>query len=93
MLLADDLRQLQQDGLPCTEVAPGTGLVEVLVASGLARSNRVARELIGSQAVRVNGHVTSDTETSLSTDNSLHGRYFVLKRGKKQFHLAKLRED
>ena len=93
VLLADDLRQLQQDGLPCTEVASGASLVEVLVASGLARSNRVARELIGSQAVRVNGHVTSDTETSLSTDNSLHGRYFVLKRGKKQFHLAKLRED
>lgn len=86
-----DLAQLAQDGLPSTEIAPGTGIVEALVSSELARSNKMAREFIGNGAVSVNGQAVESSEFLLTADRALGGKYYVLKRGKKLFHLAKLR--
>lgn len=86
-----DLAQLAQDGLPSTEIAPGTGIVEALVSSELARSNKMAREFIGNGAVSVNGQAVESSEFLLTADRALSGKYYVLKRGKKLFHLAKLR--
>ena len=54
-LTAGDLAQLELDGLPCTELeGAGQGIVEVLVATELAKSNKMAREFIGNNAVSVN---------------------------------------
>jgi tyrosyl-tRNA synthetase len=50
----------------------------------------MAREFIGNNAVSVNGQVISSADTELSASQALHGRYLILKRGKKLFHLAKL---
>lgn len=86
----EDLRQLEQDGLPCTEIAPKTALLDVLVACGLARSRRIARDLIGSGAVSANNAVQSAGDDPLDPQLALHGRYFIIRRGKKNFHLAKL---
>lgn len=86
----DDLLQLERDGLPCTEIKPQTALLDVLVESGLARSRRIARELVGSGAVTANNSVQSVGEAPLDSELALHGRYYVIRRGKKNFHLAKL---
>lgn len=91
-LTADDLQQLELDGLPCTEMAgPAQNIVEALVATGLAKSNKMAREFIGNGAVSVNGQAVDSVDFQLSGANALQGRYFVLKRGKKLFHLVKFR--
>lgn len=90
-LTSDDLQQLELDGLPCSDVsADANGIVEVLVASGLAKSNKMAREFLGNKAVSVNGQTIDSQDFQLSRENGLNNRYFVLKRGKKLFHLAKL---
>lgn len=90
-LTSDDLQQLALDGLPCTELAAGgNGIVDVLVATGLAKSNKMAREFLGNKAVSVNGELVDTQDFQLQAENALDGRYFVLKRGKKLFHLAKL---
>lgn len=90
-LTSDDLQQLELDGLPCSDVsADANGIVEVLVASGLAKSNKMAREFLGNKAVSVNGQTIDSQDFQLSPENGLNNRYFVLKRGKKLFHLAKL---
>ncbi len=86
----DDLAQLELDGLPSSEISAGIGIVEALVSSELARSNKMAREFIGNGAVSVNGQAVDSTEFSLTPEQALSGKYFVLKRGKKLFHLAKL---
>lgn len=86
----DDLAQLAQDGLPSSEIAADAGIVEALVSTELARSNKMAREFIGNGAVSVNGQVVDSVDFSLAADLALDGKYFVLKRGKKLFHLAKL---
>ena len=66
------------------------GIVDALVSTELAKSNKMAREFIGNNAVSVNGEVVNSTDFELSGGNALNGKYFVLKRGKKLFHLGKL---
>jgi len=89
-LTAGDLAQLELDGLPCTELEGARqGIVEVLVATELAKSNKMAREFVGNNAVSVNGQVIDSTDFELSDGNALNGKYFVIRRGKKQFHLVK----
>jgi tyrosyl-tRNA synthetase len=84
-----DCEQLQLDGLPCTLVeASEVGIVDLLVRTELAKSNKMAREFISNGAVSVNGQRIDSSETVLSSSAALYGKYFVLKRGKKLFHLA-----
>jgi len=86
-----DLEQLELDGLPCTNLANNNcSIVDALVATELAKSNRMAREFIGSNAVSVNGQKVSLVDFELTPDQALEGKYFVIRRGKKLFHLAKI---
>lgn len=88
-LTESDLEQLRLDGLPYTELSgEHPDIVEVLVRSGLAKSNRVAREFLGNNAVSVNGRKIADGEYRLTTQDALYGRFWILRRGKKQFHLV-----
>jgi len=89
-LTNEDLDQLELDGLPCTVFAGGNkGIVEVLVDTDLAKSNKMAREFIGNNAINVNGQLVDSVNFELDVSNALNGKYFLLKRGKKLFHLAK----
>ena len=89
-LTSEDLDQLELDGLPCTVFAGGNkGIVEVLVDTDLAKSNKMAREFIGNNAINVNGRLVDSVNFELDVSNALNGRYFLVKRGKKLFHLAK----
>ena len=89
-LTNEDLDQLELDGLPCTVFAGGNkGIVAVLVDTDLAKSNKMAREFIGNNAINVNGRLVDSVNFELDVSNALNGKYFLLKRGKKLFHLAK----
>lgn len=85
-----DLGQLFQDGMPASDAeAEQLTLVEALVKTGLAKSNKMAREFIGNNAVSINGEKCADVEAVLTAESGLHGRYHVIKRGKKLFHLLR----
>jgi len=86
-LTASDFGQLSQDGLPATRIEQAPAIVEALVASGLAPSNRAAREFISNGAVSVNGEKIVDIAGTLDFADAKHGNYFLFRRGKKQFHL------
>lgn len=86
-----DLEQLQLDGLPNTLFqGREPDIVEALVETGLARSRRVAREFLGNNAVSVNGEKVNSEDFMLRREQAMFGRYCVLRRGKKQFHLVSL---
>ncbi|BEU01846.1 tyrosine--tRNA ligase [Agarivorans sp. OAG1] len=87
-LSESDLEQLAQDGLPTTQLEQSeAGLVELLTASELAKSNKMAREFIGNGAVSVNGEKLNDPQLTLQASDALYGKYSVVKRGKKLFSL------
>lgn len=81
-----DLAQLAQDGMPSSTVSGETDLVSLLVSCGLANSKRIARELLAAGAISLNGVLKQDEQ--LSADDRLFGRYLLLRRGKKQYHLV-----
>lgn len=81
-----DLAQLAQDGMPSSTVSGETDLVSLLVSCGLANSRRIARELLAAGAISLNGVIKQDEQ--LSADDRLFGRYLLLRRGKKQYHLV-----
>ncbi|MFL9595113.1 tyrosine--tRNA ligase [Aeromonas veronii] len=81
-----DLAQLAQDGMPSSTVSGETDLVSLLVSCGLANSKRIARELLAAGAISLNGVIKQDEP--LSTNDRLFGRYLLLRRGKKQYHLV-----
>lgn len=67
------------------ELKPGgpDGIVDLLVASGLSASRGAARRTIGEGGVSVNNvHVDSDEWVPRPSD-FLHGRWLVLRRGKR----------
>ncbi len=93
-LTANDLMQLAQDGMPSAELAGGdVGILDALVQSGLAVTPRgevtpgQARKLIQSNAVSLNGEKVTDETLVLETKAALHGRFFILQKGKKQHFL------
>jgi tyrosyl-tRNA synthetase len=73
--------------LPTAKIdADGLGIVDLLVASGLSESKSAARRIIGEGGAYVNNVKVSDPEAVIDPAQLLHGRYLLLRRGKK--HLA-----
>ena len=85
-----DLAQLERDGVDSSVAPPGVGLLDALVAAGLAASNGAARRLVQSGGVAVNGAPASDPTLRLQPADALHGRYFLVRRGRKNWHLLTL---
>ncbi len=63
-------------------------LIEALVQSQVASSNRVARELITSGSISINGHKIDDINTILEVKDAYHQAYSVIKKGKKNYLLV-----
>jgi tyrosyl-tRNA synthetase len=88
-LTETDLIQLQQDGMDSTTVEADTvGLLALLADAGLAPSRGQARKLVAGSGIRVNGRVVDDAEAELDFSDALHGRFYLLRRGKKNWHLV-----
>jgi tyrosyl-tRNA synthetase len=67
------------------ELAPGgsDGIVDLLVASGLSPSKGAARRTIAEGGVSVNNARIENEEWVPATEDFLHGRWLVLRRGKR----------
>lgn len=88
-LQREDFGQLRLDGMACTEVGRDhpVGLLAALADAGLASSRGAARKLVEGGGVSVNGAIQTETERVLDFSDALHGRYYLLRRGKKNWHL------
>jgi len=86
-LTEHDLEQLRLDGMDCCGVEPGTGLIAALAEAGVAPSRSQARKLLLGNGIRVNGIVPDDPERTLDFDDALHKRFYMVRRGKKNWYL------
>lgn len=80
-----EISQLELDGLPSYQVEATLDMAEVLVTCNLAKSKRIARELMTSSAIRINGELA--TEGGLDQQFALFDKYWIVQRGKKAFRL------
>jgi len=78
--------------VPTTEVDDLSGsVVDALVDTGLATSKGDARRAIAEGGVYVNGERISDAEHGYTTVEALAGGHHLLRRGKKRYHLLRMR--
>jgi tyrosyl-tRNA synthetase len=82
-----ELQQLALDGLTTSPWVTGDLLVDALISSGLAASRRIARELINSGAISLNGQPVADEALILTGQKTLPGNYQLIRKGKKHFAL------
>ena len=86
-LLESDLEELRQDGMPTTGCAVGAGLLTALVESGLTKSTGEARKLIQANGIKLNGESINDVGRDLTFADALYGNFYLLRKGKKNYHL------
>lgn len=86
--LLDVLADAPSSTLPQSSLGEGTPLIDLLIESGLATSRKTAREFIGGGGVYINNTKETDVDRAVGEGDLLHGRYVVLRRGKKNHHLV-----
>ncbi|WP_049260651.1 tyrosine--tRNA ligase [Neisseria bacilliformis] len=97
-LTESDFEQLALDGLPAFAVSDGLNVVEALVKTGLAQSNKEARGFVNSKAVLLNGRLAEannpnpsaerpDDAYLLQDEHKRFGKYTILRRGKRNHAL------
>ena len=68
----------------------GVSLLDLLAGTTLAQSKREARQFLESGAVVVNGE-KADLQRKLHSEDLLHGKAILLRRGKKNWHVTRWR--
>ena len=97
-LTESDFEQLALDGLPTFEVSESLNVVETLVKTGLASSNKEARGFVNSKAVLLNSkpaeannpnHAAEkpDDAYMLTDEHKRFGKYTIVRRGKRNHAL------
>ena len=94
-LSESDFLQLRQDGLPASVVSraefPET-LTQMLADAGLATSGKQIKDALGRSAVTINERViglddNGDVASCFSEHEAMFGRFFLVRVGKKKYHL------
>ena len=94
-----DLQQLKQDGIPYTHLQRSQlaekSFIQHLVDSGLAGSGKQIKDALSRGALTVNQVVlppesSTDPALCFASERALYGRFFLVKLGKKTYHLFEL---
>ena len=97
-LAEGDLQQLRQDGLPASTVErsafPET-VTQMLTEAGMAGSGKQVKDALGRNAVLVNNRAlgfedNADVAGSFDPAGALFQRYYLVKLGKKKYHLFEI---
>jgi tyrosyl-tRNA synthetase len=95
--LSEEMLLAVTEDAPSTEInrqsiLDGFPLVDALEHSGLAKSRGDARRTIEGRGAYVNNVQQSDAARTLGTDDLLHGRYVVLRKGPRGVHVLRTGE-
>jgi tyrosyl-tRNA synthetase len=98
-LSENDLEQLRQDGLSCSalnaEELAQKPLTQLFADAGVVKAGREVKDALGRNSVFING-IAKGSEDNMnaqqlfSADNALYGRFFLVRIGKKKYHLFEL---
>jgi tyrosyl-tRNA synthetase len=100
-LFKGDLREMTESELlevfssvPSSETpysSEGWPIADFLAANAVVASKSEAARLIRGGGLTVNGQRIADEKTRLRPEDALHGRYFVVRKGKKENFLVRVR--
>ncbi len=76
-------------GLPSVELTEEVSILDFLVNVGAAKSKREAREFVSNNSVTINGDKVNDLEFVITKNIAIESQYIVLRRGKKNYFIAR----
>jgi len=91
-----DFEQLRLDGMPSSELSltdvSGKPLTSLLVECGMAKAGREIKDALGRNSVFINGRPQGAQDNMRSEEifdvrHALFGRFFLVRLGKKKYHL------
>jgi tyrosyl-tRNA synthetase len=94
-LRADEIEDVFSD-VPSSEMSEsdlsdeGLSILDVVTNAGLTQSRSEARRAIEGGGLYLNNIRVTDIESRLEAGNAADGRFFVLRKGKKNYHLIRL---
>ena len=93
-LRADQIEEIfanvPSTGIPAQRLSDGLDVVTLMAEVGLASSKGEARRGVEQGGVYLNTERVSDAARSVGPEDALHGRYLILRKGKKSYHLVRL---
>lgn len=66
------------------EEAP-VNIIDALIAAGIEKSKRQAREDVTNGAIRINGEQVKDVEAMISAHPNTNGKFIIVRKGKKNY--------
>jgi tyrosyl-tRNA synthetase len=87
-LSAAQLTDALKDGPTYTITEEGK-VLDVLAATGIVASKRQGRELLQSNAIRINGQLITDENFAINKENAIDGKITVVRKGKKTYSIIK----
>lgn len=78
-------------GQEIKSIEPNVNMVEFVVNMGIAKSKREAREFIEAGAISINGEKVTDIGKIIDESNFIEKTYIVVKRGKKNYYIGKIK--
>ncbi|MFV0560144.1 MAG: tyrosine--tRNA ligase [Enterococcus sp.] len=77
--------------MPTVEISSTPeNIVELLVATGIEKSKRQAREDVSNGAIYINGDRVTDLAFMIDPATEFDGKFVVIRKGKKKYFLAKV---
>ena len=90
--IADIFAEVPSSEVPKNELGgQGIAIVDLLDRTGLAPSKSQARRLIDSGGIYINNHQVQEVDRAVTTQDGLEGRFIILRRGRKTYHLVRLK--
>lgn len=68
----------------------GLSLIDAIVSCEIATGRGAARKLIEGGGIYVNNHRVADAQATIARSELIEGKYLVLRKGAKNYHLARL---
>ncbi len=88
--IEDIFADVPSSELPKHHLEGGLALVDLLTAGGFMKSKGEARRAIAEGGVYLNNQRAGDASQVVSASDLLEGRFLVLRRGRKTYHLVKV---
>jgi tyrosyl-tRNA synthetase len=86
--LSEQVLEALSSEIPFAELTQAPGLLDALVSLKLVASKGAARRLVEQGGVNVNGQRAA-VDTALNGATALHGKYFLIRKGARDFGLLK----